>query len=240
MELKNDTATITMFRWTNRTKLAHRVEIDICWQEAGGNTFVFLDTRLKDDKYVTIGLRQLENGVQQASMSVFQPDIEVECRAGFKRIGSEKDTCCIGNYPFKLNNWYRFIIYAEGSYIEGYIYDHKTKELYKLAKFFTGEDSLIQASTRNSVSLEHIWMPKPCEEKTQIICRNPLRKDISGSLATATHVQAKYQECNNANIEMDDAGNIVISHGSNTKKGKIQHNDWIEVYYEEMEMIELT
>lgn len=239
MELKNDTTTITMFRWTNRNNLANRVEIDICWEDSGGNTFVFFDTRLKDHKYVTVGLRQLENGEQQASMSVHKLDIKVECSKDFRRISPEKDTCCIGSYPFVLNNWYRFIIYAEGSYVEGFIYNHKTQELKKLARFFTGEDSLIQASTRNSVLLEHIWMKNPCEEKTKILCRNPLRMDIIGEIATATHVQAKYQECDNANIEIDKEGNIVISHGGNTKRGEIQNNDFIEIDYKTMKMIEL-
>ena len=239
MALKNDTATIAMFRWTNRDKLAHRIEIDICWKEAGGNTFVFFDTRLKDDKYVTIGLRQLENGLQQASMSVHKLDIEVECCEGFQCIGPEGDTCCIGNFPFELNIWYRLVILTKGSYVEGFIYNHKNKELKKIAKFFPGEDSLIQASTRNSVSLEHIWMKNPCVEKTTIWCKDLIRMDITGKIATATHVQAKYQECDNSNIEKNREEYIVISHGGDTKRGEIKHNEFIEIDYEISDMIEL-
>jgi len=240
MTLRNDTATITMFNWTNRTILANRVEIDICWEGAGGNMYVFLDARLKGHKYVTIGMRQLKTGEQQASMSVFKPDIRVECREGFRRIGPEKDTCCIGNYPFSLNNWYRFILNAKGSYVEGFIYNHETRDLMKLARFYSGDESFIQASTRNSVSLEHIWMKNPCEEKTAIVCKDPLRMDILGKIASATRVQAKYQKCDNANIEKNSEGNIVISHGGNTRRGNIQHNDWIDINYKTGELIKLV
>ena len=80
---------------------------------------------------------------------------------------------------------------------------------------------------------------EPTEEKTKILCKNTLRMDVLGEIATATHVQAKYQECDNANIEIDEEGNIVISHGGNTKRGEIQNNDFIEIDYKVMEMIEL-
>ena len=228
-----------MFRWTNRNNLANRVEIDICWEESGGNTFVFFDTRLKDHKYVTVGLRQLETYEQQASMSIHKPNIKVECSEGFRCISPENDTCCIGNYPFTLDNWYRIIIHAEGSYVEGFIFNHENQDLKKLARFFTGDESLLQASTRNSVSLEHFGMKNPCKEKTRIVCKDPLRMDVLGETATATHVQAKYQECDNSNIEKNQEGNIVISHGGNTKRGKVQNNNWIEINYKIMEMIEL-
>lgn len=240
MELINDTATITMFDWTNRKNLANRVEVDIKWSEAGGNTFVFLDTRLKDEKYVTVGLRQLENGVQQATMSVHKPNIKVDCRESYSRIGPEGDTCCIGNFKFEMGDWYRFIIYAEGCFIEGFIYDYKNHELTKLAKFYTGEDSLIKAGPRNSVSLEHIWMENPCEKKTIILCRDLSRLDINGENATASRVQGKYQDCDNSDIKKNSEGYIVISHGGDTKRGDIKNNDWIEVNYQLKKIINLT
>ena len=90
------------------------------------------------------------------------------------------------------------------------------------------------------MSLEHIWMKNPCEEKTTIVFKNPLRMDILGEIASATHVQVKYQKCDNANITKNREGNIVISHGGNTRRGKIQHNDWIDINYKIIELIKLT
>lgn len=188
---------------------------------------------------MTVGLRHFQHEEKQASMSVFTPDVEVECSEGFRRICPEKDVCCIGNYPFKLNNWYRYIIYAGGSFVEGYIYSYETQELIKLARFLTGENSLLQASTRNSVSLERVGLLNPCEEKTRILCRNLLRKDITGLVTSASHVQAKYEDCVNSNIEKNEEGNIVISHGGNTERGDILHNGWIEINYNNLELIEL-
>jgi len=125
----NDAIWFSRFGWTNSDTAAERVEIDICWTEVNGYTYAYFDSFPENRLYVTIGLRQKDNGAQMASMSVFRhkPNIQLENIQvlpgnGFLYYpGGEGDIYCMGNFSFNLGEYYRLIIFAHEDRIEGYI-----------------------------------------------------------------------------------------------------------------------
>ena len=217
-----------MFRWENSRNPAKTVGIDLKFTEIGGNTLAFLDTRLQNEKYVTIGMRDFGSR-KKIHMSVFKPNIIAKPYKGFTyHRGNENDTYCIGDYDFKLNQWYRLEINGHESYVEGQIYDYNKNANVKIAKFHTGENSFIKIGNRNSISLEHVGMSNPCKIKSEIIIKEPFRLDIYGHEVTATMGQVKYQKCRNSTIEKINNIKIYLAHGGLTNRRKHNHNDWID------------
>lgn len=233
----NDSVWFCNFDWLNGRKAAVKLEIDISWTETGGNSFVFFDTWLENSLYVTIGLRQDRKGLQNANMSVFHDSENVQSKEAFMKLltqkplacegflpfrGSENDVYYIGNFPFKIGEWYRLIIVANYDQVEGFIYRWSNQKLIKLGTFLTGKDSIIKArkdsEATNGVALEHYGMDNSCKCKSSILIRNPLREDIEGVKTSASRGRIVYQKCPNANVNIDSKSRIILSHGGNTIK----------------------
>lgn len=241
----NDSVCFCMFEWANSENTARSVEVDICWIEAGGNTFVFYDARLENGLYVTIGLRQEQNGAQKASMSVFHDPKKTQVHDVFLRLlaqkplpckgflpfrGGENDVYYMGDFPFWIGKWYRLIIAADEDQVEGYIYRWSTQKITKIGTFLTSEGSRIKARTglehTNGIALEHYGMSNACRCKSSILVRNPLRVDIKGLRVGATKGRVDYQKCTNVNVDSDSEGCIVLSHGGDTIRRK--QDRWLQ------------
>jgi len=89
------------FEWTSSENAARRVEVDICWIEAGGNTFPHYVARLENGLYVTIGLHQKQNGAQKANLSVFDTPTNPQVHDVFLRLLTQKPLPCKGFLPFR-------------------------------------------------------------------------------------------------------------------------------------------
>jgi len=242
----NDSVWFCLFDWSNIDKAAVRLEVDVNFTESDGNTFSYLDARLENDLYVTIGIRQLETGDQQASMSVLHDPNNPDARKSFFQLlqkerlpsrgflanrGGENDLYYIGNFPFDFGEYYRFIIFTDGNQVEGYIYRWSNKELVKIGTFLTGEGSRIRARRgkehTNGITLEHFGMFNACEKKSRILVRNPLRVDVTGVRASALKGRVDYQKCSNANVDRDDEDNIILSHGGDTIRDGAAHLEFL-------------
>lgn len=244
---ENDSVWLCMFEWTSAENAARRVEVDICWIEANGNTFAHYDARLENGLYVTIGLHQIQNGTQNASMSVFDDPKKAQVHDAFLRLltqeplpckgflpfrGSENNAFYMGNFPFRFGKWYRLIIAADEDQVEGYIYGWSRQKVVKVGTFLTGEGSGIKARIglehSNGVALEHYGMANACEHKSSILIRNPLRVDVNGPRVGVTRGRVDYQKCPNVNVETDSNGYIMLSHGGDTlKRGQSGWLQWL-------------
>lgn len=234
----NDSVWFSNLDWDNSKTRAHRVELDICWNQTGGNTLVFFEAFLENGFYVTIGLRQEQSGSQKAHMSVFRHGAN---NSLFESItaspnnvfafysGSENDKYCKGDYRFQLGEYYRLIISAKENRVTGYVYQWLNEEFTKIATFFTGEGSLIEAFSHNGVALEHFGMNDPCSHKSQVIIRDPLRLGVNGFCSVAKGGTARYQKCPNVNVGRDPEGNVFLSHGGDIIKNGAQHNEFVEL-----------
>jgi len=241
----NDSVWFCMFEWTNSENAAARVEVDICWTEANGNTFSFYDARLENGLYVTIGLRQKKNGTQKASMSVLHDPRNAQVHEVFSKLlsqkplpckgfspfrGSENDVYYIGNFPFRFGDWYRLIIAANEDRIGGYIHTWCDKKITKIGTFLTGKGSLIKARKgqehTNGIALEHYGMIDACKYKSSILIRNPLRTDVNGLRVGAAMGRVDYQKCSNVNVDRNSEGCIMLSHGGDTTKRR--QSGWIQ------------
>ena len=220
MTLKNDTVWFSRFDWNNLADAGQRVELDIYWTHATGNTLVFLDTHLENELYVTLGLRQEQNGARKAHMTVFKQEIQAIPGLDFlcNPKGSEKDTYCIGDYPFQFNEYYRLMIFAGTDWVEGCVRRMSTNRVTRIAVFMTGKGSLIKARRSNGVALERYGMENPCESKSRIFVSSPLRVDIHGNRSGATKGFVKCEKCVNVDVHSDSKGNVIISHGGDTSK----------------------
>ena len=233
---RNDSVWFCKFDWGNCDNVAQRVQLDICWQEAGGNTFIFLDALLENGLYVTIGLRQEKNGAQKASMSIFKHSapmslfekIQLLPGKGFLcRPGGEGDKYCKGDYPFKFREFYQLVINSKEGKIKGSIHQLSAQKITEIGNFLTGENSLIKAQTPNSMALEHYGMENPCKYKSQIIIKNPLRVDINKFCSSAQGGIVRYQKCPNVNIATDSDRRIILTHGGDTVKSNMPHNGYL-------------
>jgi hypothetical protein len=216
-----------MFRWEDSKYPAERIGIDLAFNEISGNVLAFLDTRLENDTYVTLGMRDFSSR-KQIHMSVFNPNVSGQPFDGFHYcVGNENDVYCIGDYYFELSHWYRFEIIGDDNFVEGQIFDYSKKSYVKVARFSTGSGSMLKKGNRNSISLEHVGLKNPCDYRSAILIKNPFRVDINGNRVTATKGQVKYQECDNSCIEDVGENIIKLSHGGVSKR-KNQNNDWID------------
>lgn len=226
----NDSVWFSRFDWNNLTHAAQRVELDICWTHVAGYTFAFLDAHLENGLYVTLGLRQKQNGVRKASMSVFKQEMHTIPGEGFScnPKGGENDTYCIGDYPFRLGEHYRLIILAKAESVEGCVRQMSTNRITRIATFMTGKGSLIKAQSSNGIALERVGMENPCESKSCIYVSSPTRVDIYGNRSNATKGFVKCEKCLNVDVHSDSKGHVIISHGGDSSKRFNEINEqWI-------------
>lgn len=234
--MSNDSIWFSNFDWFNSENPAKCIKLDVCWKEAGGNTFSFLDAYLENGLYVTIGLRQTENNNRKASLSVFQ---HKACSLLFEQVsfnsnkdfccnpGTEGDKYCIGDYLFEFGEYYQFIIKATEDKITGSVCRLSDQKITEIATFLTGRDSLIKANSPNGFALEHFGMNNPCEYKSQIMIRAPLRIDVKDLEATARGGIIRYQKCQNSIINKVLDGNIMLSHGGDVKRSVVDNVDFL-------------
>ena len=135
-----------------------------------------------------------------ASLSLFN-QIRIFPGEGFlKNNGIESDKYCIGNYPFKLNEYYRLVIQADVEWIEGSVCRISSDCMTRIGKFEVGEECHIMEHSSNGVALERYGMENPCECKSRIYISSPLRVDIFGNASGATQGFVKCEKCSNVNV----------------------------------------
>jgi hypothetical protein len=234
--MSNDSIWFSNFDWLNSENPAKCIKLDVCWEEAGGNTFSFLDAYLENGLYVTIGLRQTENGDRKASFSVFQHNA---CSSLFEQVsfnpnkdfyynpGTEGDKYCIGDYLFEFGEYHQFIIKATEDKITGRLCRLSDQMITEIATVLIGRDSLIKANSSNGFALEHFGMNNPCEYKSQIMIRTPLRIDVKDIQATARGGIVRYQKCQNSLINKGLNGNILLSHGGDVTRSIVDKHDFL-------------